>query len=75
MDLNQLIQCWEQNFWPQRFQECLAFNRPCQYLNTCNMSSWNEEQEALGGEFGLHYNAGKDWEFEFHIKDLFGVLT
>lgn len=71
MDLKHAIDCYENNFWPQRFQECLAYNRPCQYLETCNLSSWNDEQEAIGNEFGMSYNAKTDWQFEFNLKDIF----
>jgi hypothetical protein len=75
MDLNKAIWCWENNFWPQRWQECLAYNRVCQYFDTCNMSSWNQEQDDLAAEFGMPYNAGTDWEFEFTIADVFKAAT
>jgi hypothetical protein len=70
-DLNKAIACYENNFWPQRWQECLAYNRVCQYFETCNMASWNEEQIDMGEEFGMPYNEGTDWEFVFTLKELF----
>ena len=74
-DLNTMIKCWENNFWPQRFQECLAYNRPCQYIDTCNLASWNEAQETTPEEFGLSYNADKDWQFEFTLDEVFEKAT
>lgn len=75
MDLNKAIWCYENNFWPQRWQECLAYNRQCQYFETCNMSSWNQDQEDMGGEFGMPYNAGTEWEFEFTLDDVYRAAT
>jgi hypothetical protein len=71
MDLNKAIWCYENNFWPQRWQECLAYNRVCQYFDTCNMASWNQEQEDLKEEFGMPYNEGTDWEFEFTLSQVY----
>lgn len=75
MDLERAIWCYENNFWPQRWQECLAYNRQCQYFETCNMSSWNQDQEDMGGEFGMPYNAGTEWEFEFTLDDVYRAAT
>ncbi len=74
MDLNKAIWCYENNFWPQRWQECLAYNRVCQFFETCNMTSWNQEQIDAGKEFGMAYNADKDWEFVFTLDDIFRSL-
>jgi len=71
MDLNKAIWCYENNFWSQRWQECLAYNRVCQYFDTCNMASWNQEQEDLKEEFGMPYNEGTDWEFEFTLSQVY----
>ena len=75
MDLEKAIWCYENNFWPQRWQECLAYNRVCQYFDTCNMSSWNQEQIDLDQEFGMPYNAGTDWEFEFTLAEVYEAAT
>lgn len=74
-DLNRMIENWENNFWPQRFQECLSYNRACQYMETCNLASWNEAQAETPEEFGLDYNAGKDWEFEFTLDEVYRKAT
>ena len=70
-----MIKCWENNFWPQRFQECLAYNRACQYIDTCNLASWNEAQEETPEEFGLDYNADKEWQFNFNLDEVYEKAT
>lgn len=75
MDLNKAISCYENNFWPQRWQECLAYNRVCQYFDTCNMTTWNQQQIDAGEEFGMPYNAGTDWEFVFTAQEVFEAIT
>ncbi len=75
MDLNKAIFCYDNNFWPQRWQECLAYNRVCQYFETCNMSSWNQEQDDLAQEFGMPYNAGTDWEFTYTLAEVLEAAT
>lgn len=75
MDLNKAIFCWENNFWPQRWQECIAYNRICQYFETCNMSSWNQDQDDLAEEFGMPYNSGTEWEYEFTLAEVLEAAT
>lgn len=62
MDVERLERMKELNNYPRRGDACMSFNRPCQFFQTCHLSSLDVPKEPEPDEI--------DYQFTFKVDEL-----
>lgn len=70
IDIQKIRAYREMNFWPKRGSSCFEYGRPCQYLDTCDLTAdaWNQDgQFAIITEDDLQRH---EFDFKFKLSDI-----